>query len=55
MSQLPRNTSMIVQCQSGVRSQIAASLLLAHGFANITNLSGGMNAWHAEHLPAVEA
>lgn len=35
---------VVVQCQGGGRSAIAASLLQASGF-NVTNLAGGFQAW----------
>ena len=35
----------VVYCGSGYRSAIAASLLEASGFSQITNLMGGMHAW----------
>jgi len=36
---------VVVVCQSGYRASIAASLLQAQGYVNISILSGGMNAW----------
>ncbi|MGB1674161.1 MAG: rhodanese-like domain-containing protein, partial [Limisphaerales bacterium] len=36
---------IVVYCGSGYRSAIAASLLEASGFSQITNLMGGMHAW----------
>lgn len=36
---------IVVQCQSGARSSIAASLLQHAGFTNVVNLTGGYNAW----------
>jgi len=44
LGDLPRDQPVIVYCQSGARSAIAASLLLAHGFSNVGNLSGGYAA-----------
>ena len=38
-------TENVIICQSGFRSSIAASLLQARGFENISMLSGGMMAW----------
>jgi rhodanese-related sulfurtransferase len=32
---------------------IAASLLQRGGLANVLNVSGGMDAWKATHLPTV--
>lgn len=34
-----------VICQSGYRSSIASSLLAKHGFSQVFNVVGGMNAW----------
>ena len=45
LAELPRDRPLVVHCQSGARSAIAASLLQAHGFANVVNLSGGFAAW----------
>ena len=36
---------LLVYCGSGYRSAIAASLLEASGFSQITNLMGGIHAW----------
>lgn len=47
---LDQSQSYIVQCQSGARSAIAASLLQRAGF-DVTNMSGGFKAWSAESLP----
>ena len=41
----------MVQCRTGVRSHIAASLLQKHGFTNIQNLTGGIEAWLNAGLP----
>ena len=39
------DTEAVIVCQGGFRAGIAASLLMAQGCANISILSGGMNAW----------
>jgi hydroxyacylglutathione hydrolase len=41
----------VVQCQSGGRSSIAASVLEQLGVGDVTNLSGGITAWAAANLP----
>jgi hydroxyacylglutathione hydrolase len=38
---------IVVQCQSGARSAIAASLLARLGRADVTSLAGGYVAWRA--------
>ena len=42
-----------VICQGGVRSQKAVDALLAAGFSNAVNISGGTKAWEAAGLPVV--
>ncbi len=41
------NTSLVLQCQSGARSAIAASLLERLGRRDVRNLVGGYAAWRA--------
>jgi hydroxyacylglutathione hydrolase len=51
VSEIPTDKPVLVQCQSGVRSAIGASILQAKGILNVMNLSGGINAWAAAGLP----
>lgn len=46
-----RNDRIIVHCASGTRSSIAASLLMARGFTDVSNLAGGYDAWRRAGLP----
>jgi hydroxyacylglutathione hydrolase len=48
---LPRDRPIVVQCGTGVRSQIIASLLQKHGFPQVSNLEGGLDAWREAGLP----
>lgn len=50
---LPSDRPIVVQCQGGGRSAIAASVLQARGVADVTNLAGGFAAWKTAGL-AVE-
>jgi rhodanese-related sulfurtransferase len=50
-AELPRDRPLIVHCSGGYRSSIAASLLLRHGFAHVSEIAGGIGAWEAAHLP----
>lgn len=50
----PRDDPIVVHCQSGTRSSIAASLLMARGFTAVANLSGGFDAWRKTGLPVVK-
>ena len=53
-SELPRAKAVVVQCQSGARSSIAASMLERLGFTNVSNLTGGFSGWSASGLPVEE-
>lgn len=48
---IPRDRPVVVHCQSGARSAIAASLLKARGFTQVSNLLGGFAAWQASGFP----
>ena len=54
LDELPRDTPVVLQCQSGGRSSIASALLQAHGFQNVTNLRGGIRGWREAGLPVEE-
>jgi hydroxyacylglutathione hydrolase len=43
---------VIVHCQSGARSAIAASVLRARGVSQVMNMTGGYLAWCAKGLPS---
>jgi hydroxyacylglutathione hydrolase len=51
---MKRDEPIVVHCQSGTRSSIAASLLMARGFTNVANLAGGFDAWRKAGLPVAE-
>ncbi|UCG25354.1 MAG: rhodanese-like domain-containing protein, partial [Chloroflexota bacterium] len=42
---------IVVQCQTGARSAIGASLLQAQGLPNVVNLMGGIRDWQLAGLP----
>lgn len=50
--EFPRDRTLVVQCGSGYRSPLAASMLPRDGFSNVLDLAGRMEAWRATHLPA---
>ena len=52
---LPRDTPLALHCQGGTRSAIAASLMQAQGFTNVSNVSGGFRAWKSAGLPVVSS
>ena len=52
LDQVPAGKPIVVHCAGGWRSSVAASLLRAQGFENVTDLLGGYNAWAESHVPA---
>lgn len=45
LGDIPRGRPIVVHCQAGSRSAIAASLLTASGIPDVRNLTGGIAAW----------
>ena len=50
---LDRDTPIVFQCHHGIRSQQAAEYFWQHGFRNLCNLDGGIDAWSALVDPSV--
>jgi hydroxyacylglutathione hydrolase len=50
-AELPAERPVIVYCAGGYRSSIAASLLQRQGFAQVSEIAGGITAWEAANLP----
>jgi len=48
-----RGTPIVFQCHHGIRSQHAAEYFRGQGFTNLSNLSGGIDAWSALVDPTV--
>ena len=53
--ELPAGRPLVVQCQGGTRSAIAASVLLARGATSVINLRGGYRDWLSEGNPVETA
>jgi hydroxyacylglutathione hydrolase len=51
VAELPEDRPIVVQCQGGTRSAIAASVLQSRGVAHVIDLSGGFAAWQTAGLP----
>ena len=51
VTNLERERPLVLHCQSGGRSSVAASLLQARGFTNVINLSDGFAGWQRRGLP----
>jgi monothiol glutaredoxin len=47
------DTPIVFQCHHGIRSQGAAEYFLQHGFRNVYNLQGGIDAWSQLVDPSV--
>lgn len=48
-----KNKPYIIYCRSGRRSLYAADTLEKLGFTNVTNMKGGILAWHSAGKPIV--
>ena len=46
-----RERQVVAICRSGVRSTTAAAILTSLGFERVSNMKGGMLAWHDARLP----
>ncbi|MFL5778667.1 MAG: rhodanese-like domain-containing protein [Chloroflexota bacterium] len=51
LSQLPAGRPIAVMCASGYRSSVAASLLRAGGFEDVSWVADGLSAWQAAGYP----
>lgn len=54
LDELPKDKKYVVHCRSGMRSAMAASVLQANGYKNVTNVNGGYLAWLREKYPVVK-
>ncbi|MGR8998809.1 MAG: rhodanese-like domain-containing protein [Gammaproteobacteria bacterium] len=45
LGELDKNQEIVVICHHGMRSEQAANYLVKSGFKNISNLTGGIDAW----------
>ena len=50
MDEIPRGQPIVVHCQSGYRSSIAASIPEREGIGKVMDLVGGIDAWEAARL-----
>ncbi len=53
LDELDRETSLVVMCHVGGRSRQVAGYLLAIGYENVFNLSGGIAAWSQDVDPQI--
>ncbi len=50
---IPTDRPVLLLCQSGGRSALAAERLRALGMDNVTDVQGGFNAWRQAGLPTI--
>ena len=55
IGELPTDRDIVVVCRVGSRSAQVVAYLIAQGRDRVTNLDGGMFAWHAVGRPMVSA
>lgn len=48
LAEIPQDKPLLIQCATGVRSAIAASILQANGIKDVKNLLGGFTRWKQE-------
>jgi len=53
LAELDRTRPVIALCHHGVRSESAGRLLERNGFADVSHLIGGIDAWSREIDPSV--
>jgi hydroxyacylglutathione hydrolase len=51
LAELDDSAPIVLHCQGGGRSSIAAAFLQANGLSNVANLAGGYDAWTTQGLP----
>jgi rhodanese-related sulfurtransferase len=49
--EIPKDKEVVMQCRSGARSGKATEFLLANGYTNVVNMTGGILAWNEAGLP----
>jgi glyoxylase-like metal-dependent hydrolase (beta-lactamase superfamily II)/rhodanese-related sulfurtransferase len=54
LDSLPRGR-MVLYCETGYRSSIAASMILRTGLADVSDLVGGLAAWESARLPTSDS
>lgn len=53
LTELDRETPIVVMCHTGRRSYMVAQYLVGNGFSQVFNLRGGIDAWSTEIDPQV--
>lgn len=53
LAELDEHQRIACLCHHGARSQRVAAFLSQNGFTDVANVAGGIDAWSAQHDPAV--
>ena len=53
LAEIPRDAKLVIYCHHGSRSLMVAGYLEGEGFDDVTNLSGGIDAWSVRVDPKV--
>lgn len=53
IASLPLDTPLLFLCHHGIRSQHAAAYYASHGYVDVTNVEGGIDAWSLHVDPGV--
>ena len=53
VSEIPKDCPIVVHCRLGGRSAKAVEYLLAQGYTDVRNLTGGIQAWSVQVDPSV--
>jgi hydroxyacylglutathione hydrolase len=51
LDEIPRTKPVVIQCATGARSMIGASVARARGIEQVINLTGGISEWRRARLP----
>ena len=51
LSEVPKDSAVVVVCRTGNRSAQARDILKGAGFTNVTSMAGGVTGWQAQGLP----
>lgn len=54
LAEVPHDKQVYIYCYSGTRSAHASKLLAKHGYTNIENIVGGIEAWKDTGYPVVK-
>lgn len=53
ISEIDRSRPIVMVCHHGIRSRAGAAVLVHHGFTDVRNLAGGIDAWSVRVDPKV--